>query len=181
MVMHGLHRKVDNWFARNAIKLSRSFAIVFGIIWGIDGSLKFTGALATSLSSTIAQAAQGQPSWLQGWFSFWAAQTASNPAFWVYLVGFLELALAFALITGFMRKAAYTGGVFLSVFIWAVPEGFGGPYGPASTDIGTGIVYAMVFMFLMVLNATHGANPYSLDAWIEKRINWWKDIAELRH
>ncbi len=175
-----LHKVVDNWFVRNSYKLSRAFAIVFGIIWGIDGYLKFLPGLAGSLGSMINSAAIGQPSWLQPWFSFWSSQVASNAQLWVYLVGVLELCLAFSLITGFLRKTAYTGGFLLSFFIWAVPEGFGGAIGPGSTDIGTGIVYAMVFLFLLMLNATHGTNPYTLDAKIEKKIKWWKALAELR-
>jgi len=61
-----------------------------------------------------------------------------------------------------------------------VPEGFGGPYGPASTDIGTGIVYALVFLLLMELNATYGASRYSLDAVIERRWPRWARLAEFR-
>lgn len=176
-----LHSRVDRWFVKNEYKLSRSFAIIFGIIWGIDGVLKFQNNLASSLTDMINSAAQGQPSWLQPWFSFWASQTAGNPVFWTYLVGALEIALAFALIVGFLRKTAYTGGFVLSFFIWAIPEGFGGTYGPGATDVGTGIVYAMVFLFLLVLNASHGTNPYTLDAKIEKKVKWWKGLAELNY
>ena len=179
--MPALHYRLDRWFVRNSLKLSRTFAIVFGLIWGIDGGLKFMGGAVSALPDMISSAAAGQPSWLQPWFSFWASQVSTNPTFWVYLTGVLELALAFALIAGFMRKTAYTGGFMLSLFIWAVPEGFGGPYGPTSTDIGTGIVYAMVFLFLLLLNATHGTNPYTLDAKIEKKAKWWKTFAELKY
>jgi hypothetical protein len=179
--MKSLHSKIDNWFVRSGYKLSRVFAIIFGIIWGIDGYLKFQNNLAASLSDMISGAAQGQPSWLQPWFSFWTTQAASNPVFWTYLVGALELSLAFALIAGFLRKTAYSGGFILSLFIWAVPEGFGGAYGPGATDIGTGIVYAMTFLFLLMLNASHGTDPYTLDARIEKKVSWWKALAELKY
>ena len=178
--MHkGLHP--DNWFQRNVLKISRVAAIVFGIIWGLDGFLKFQPGLVSAFSNMVSAAAQGQPAWLFPWFSFWSSQVSANPAVFVYAVGLLELALAFSLILGFMRKIAYGGGFILSLLIWAVPEGFGGAYGPGSTDIGTGIIYAMTFLFLAVLNATHGTNPYTLDAKIEKKVKWWKTLAEIKH
>lgn len=177
--MKGANRNTGRWFVRNSYALSRFFAIIFGVIWGIDGYLKFQPGVASSLSDMITSASARQPFWLQPWFSFWSTQVSSGAQFWVYLVGILELAIAFALIAGFMRKTAYFGGILLSLFIWAVPEGFGGAYGPGATDIGTGIVYAMVFLFLLVLNATHGTNPYTLDAKIEKKIPRWKTVAEV--
>ncbi len=175
-----LHLNFDRWFSKNAYAVGRAFAIVFGVIWGIDGVFKFTNGLVDSLPSMISSAAANQPSWLSGWFSFWSAQTAGNPAFWVYLTGALELALAFSLIFGFARKIGYGGGFLLSLFIWAVPEGFGGPYGPGATDIGTGIIYALVFLFLMAWNASAGKNTYTLDRKIEKRFKSWKAIAEIK-
>ena len=179
--MPALHYRLDRWFVRNGLKLSRTFAIIFGIIWGIDGFFKFQPGMVQAFPSMVSAAAAGQPSFLHGWYSFWIAQASANPAFWVYLTGVLELALAVALIAGLMRKTAYMGGFVLSLLIWAVPEGFGGPYGPTSTDIGTGIVYAMVFLFLLMLNATHGTDPYTLDAKIEKKAKWWKTFAELKY
>lgn len=122
----------------------------------------------------------GQPAWLHGWFAFWATQATQNAALWVYLTGVLELALALGLIFGFMRKVTYGLGLALSLVIWAVPEGFGGPYGPTSTDIGTGIVYAFVFLLLMIVNATYGPSRYSLDRLLERRWPAWQRIAEIR-
>ena len=36
----------------------------------------------------------------------------------------------------------------MSILIWAVGEGFGGPYTSGATDIGTAIIYALVFAAL---------------------------------
>jgi len=72
------------------------------------------------------------------------------------MTGMGELALASALILGLLRRMAFTFGFFLSLVIWSVPEGFGGPYGPGSTGIGTGNVHALVFVFLPLINATFG-------------------------
>src|SRR5205807_3726447 len=76
----------------------------------------------------------GQPAWLQPWFNFWYNATVGNAAPFVYGIALLEVSLGVALVLGLVRKLAYIGGLILSLLIWAIPEGFGGPYGPGSTD-----------------------------------------------
>jgi len=110
---------VEGWWPRNAHVLKTLFRMLFGAIWVIDGSLKFQAGFVNAFSGEVS--GSGQPAWLQGWFSFWATQVNGNTAFWVYLVGSLELALGLALLFGFMRKITYVGGALLSLFIWAVP------------------------------------------------------------
>lgn len=171
---------LDNWLARNATQLKTVMRVIFGIVWAVDGAFKFQPGFVDSFPDIVSKAASGQPSWLAGWYAYWATTTTSNPALFVYGTGLLELGLAFCLITGFLRKLAYTVGFFLSLLIWSVPEGFGGPYGPGSTDIGTGIIYAFVFIFLLLTNATYGTSRFSLDRLIEKRWPAWKRIAEIR-
>ena len=179
MTVPRIGARVDSWFVRHARAFTRSIEMLFGLMWLVDASLKFQPGFVSAFSDLISTASMNQPAWLQGWFAFWTMATASNPAFFVYLVAFLELALALALILGFMRKTAYAGGIILSLIIWSVPEGFGGPYGPGSTDIGTGIIYAVVFLLLLALNATYRNNHYTLDSLIEKRLKWWGMLAEL--
>jgi uncharacterized membrane protein YphA (DoxX/SURF4 family) len=98
--------------------------------------------------------------------------------YFAYLIAFSELASGLILILGFMRKTTYTAGMLLSLLIWSVPEGFGGPYGSGSTDVGTGVIYAVVFLLLLAMNATYRDNSYTLDAVIEKRLKWWSALAE---
>ncbi len=175
-----LQESADNWFVRHAGALKSVMRIVFGVVWGIDGLLKFQPGVSDSLAGMISDAGQGQPAWLQPWFAFWSQTVSSNPGFFTTTIGLLEVALALALLLGFLRKLAYTGGFFLSLVIWSVPEGFGGPYGPGSTDIGTGIIYAFVFLFLMVVAATYGPSRWSLDYRIERRWPAWRRLAEFR-
>lgn len=165
-------------FSRNKEKLKTTIHIVFGFVWLIDGALKFQPGMPTIFSQLIQNAAQGQPSWLMLWFNFWLHIVSGNPVFWVYFIGISEVLLGLALIAGLMRKTTYLLGALLSLFIWAIPEGLGGPYGPSSTDIGTGIIYALVFIALMLINAGYGPSKLSFDYWLEKRIKWWKKIAE---
>ncbi len=171
---------LDNWFVRHVGSLKTVIRVIFGIVWAIDGAFKFQPGFADSLPQMISDAGQGQPGWLQPWFAFWSHTVSVNPGFFATTIGLSELAVAFALVMGFMRKVAYTGGIFLSLVIWSVPEGFGGPYGPGSTDIGTGIIYAFVFILLMLINATFGPSRWSLDYNIERRWPAWKRIAEIR-
>ncbi len=178
--VHRLQESADNWFVRHVAALKSGMRIIFGLVWGIDGLLKLQPGFADTLVGQITDAATGQPGWLQPWFSFWSQTVASNPAFFATSIGLLEIALALALVFGLLRKLAYTGGFFLSLVIWSVPEGFGGAYGPGSTDIGTGIIYAFCFLFLMILAATYGPSAWSLDYQIEKRWKGWRRIAEFR-
>jgi uncharacterized membrane protein YphA (DoxX/SURF4 family) len=161
---------------RNPAGFARVIEIIFGIIWGIDGTFKFLPGVVQAFPGLILQASAGQPSWLSGWFTFWAHATLGNPAVFVYSVGLFELALAFCLIFGFMRRIGYAGGFVLSLLIWSVPEGFGGPYGPGSTDIGTGIIYAVVFLLLMAIALTNKENRTSLDYIIGKRFKGWRKV-----
>jgi nitrite reductase (NO-forming) len=154
--------------------------VIFGTFWLIDGYLKFQPGMVRAFPSLIQSVASGQPSWLGGWFSFWASATSSNAAPAVYSIGALELALGACLVLGLMRKVAYIVSFFYSLVIWSVPEGFGGPYGPGSTDIGTGIVYALASLLFLLIIGIFGPSPYSLDYQVERKFPAWKRLAELR-
>ena len=152
--------------------------ISFGIIWAIDAGLKWAPGFRSGYSDTITQAAKGQPGWLHPWFNFWAGP--SHPYFWAYLVAVIETLIAAALILGFARKVTYLSATVFSLLIWATAEGFGGPYTSGSSDIGTAIIYAVVFMGLLALSAYAGPARYSVDYYLEQRISWWWKVAEVR-
>lgn len=152
--------------------------IVFGLIWLVDSFFKFQPDFIKSLPDLIKEGAASQPAWLGGWFNLWVNVTSSNPTPWAYLIGLTELGLAISLIFGFMRKIGYSVGILTSLIIWSVPEGFGGPYGPTSTDIGTGIIYAVVFVLFIVINNLEGPSKLSVDYYIEQKYHWWKLLAE---
>ena len=165
-----------NWVVRNVSWLKSFIRIILGMVWLIDGYLKFLPGLVDSFPALIKS--EGQPAWLQPWFNFWSSVTSANAAPFVYSIGTLEMVLGAALVLGFMRKIAYVGGMVLSLLIWAIPEGFGGPYGPASTDIGTGVIYSFLFLSLIIINTISGPSKYSLDFLLERKIPIWKRVAE---
>lgn len=173
---------VSTWWVRHAHGLKTLLRLLLGIAWLVDGVLKFTSGFVNDFLASVQTSQSNAPSWLSGWFSFWAAQANSNAAAIVDTVGTLEILLGLALLLGFMRKIAYVGGVLLSLLIWAVPEGFGGPYqtGSGGTDVGTGVIYAVAFLGLILINATYGPSRFSLDALIERRVPGWARLAEFR-
>ncbi|MGO9644287.1 MAG: DoxX family protein [Candidatus Bathyarchaeia archaeon] len=170
----------NTWWTRYNSELAALLRIGFGFVWVIDGMMKFVYMVPSDVVDMVQASGQGQPSWLGGWFNFWLGLVSANPSIIMYAVGVLELLLGFALILGFMRKIAYLAGIFLSLMIWSVDEGFGGPYGPGSTDIGAAVMYAFVFFALLIIDASYAPNKYSLDAIIETRKEWWSKLAELR-
>ena len=171
---------VSSNIRRNSLLLARISAIVFGILWLYDGFFKFWNNLYIYMPSAIQSAGVGQPSYLNGWFSFWYHIVVSNPILFTWMTGILELSVGFALIAGFARKLAYFGGIILAFIIWSVPEGFGGPYGPGSLVTGAADVYAISFLLIIALNATFGPDIYTLDKLIERKYRNWSKIAEIR-
>jgi uncharacterized membrane protein YphA (DoxX/SURF4 family) len=153
--------------------------ITFGMIWLIDAVLKWLPGFRAGYMGMISGAGQGQPGWLKPWFSFWTTLQHPHPSVYAYVVAILETLVAVAVITGFARKLTYVTAAAFSVVIWAAAEGFGGPYTSGASDIGTAIIYALVFMCLLTLAAYTGPDTYSVDHYLEKKISWWWKVAEL--
>jgi uncharacterized membrane protein YphA (DoxX/SURF4 family) len=155
--------------------------ITFGGIWLIDAVLKWLPGFRSGYMSSITGAGMGQPGWLQWWFHFWTYLQHPAPSFWAVLVAILETLVALAVILGFARKVSYIASAVFCVVIWAAAEGFGGPYGSGASDIGTAIIYALVFMCLLTLAAYTGTDRYSVDYYLEQKISWWHKVAEVGH
>jgi uncharacterized membrane protein YphA (DoxX/SURF4 family) len=153
--------------------------ITFGMIWLIDAVLKWLPGFRAGYMGMISGAGQGQPGWLKPWFSFWTTLQHPHPSVYAYLVAVLETLVAVAVLTGFARKYTYLAAAAFSVVIWAAAEGFGGPYTSGASDIGTAIIYALVFMCLLTLAAYTGPDTYSVDHFLEKKISWWWKVAEV--
>jgi uncharacterized membrane protein YphA (DoxX/SURF4 family) len=172
----GAQIRLDNWFVRNQDPLRTTLRVILGVVLLIDGSLKFQPGFVAGFSVP----SQTSPAWLDPWFSFWSSQVSANTALWVYMTGAFELGLGLALFFGFLRKVAYSLGIVLMLLIWAVPESFGAPYGPTSTDIGTGVVYAMLLLALLLFDAMLGPGRYSLDGAIVRRWPGWARVSEVQ-
>src|SRR5207249_10110324 len=101
---------MDNWFVRHVGGLKTAIRVVFGIVWGIDGALKFQPGVAQSLSGMISDAAQGQPDWLALWFNFWSQAVSSNPEFFTSTLGLFDLAISFVLLTRLFMMISFSVG-----------------------------------------------------------------------
>ena len=154
--------------------------ITFGVIWLIDAVLKWLPGFRSGYMDTIMGQAAGQPGWLKPWFDFWINFQHPNAVFFAYLVAAIETLIAVALIAGFARKVTYLSAIAFSLLIWATAEGFGGPYTSGAADIGTAIIYAVVFAGLLALSAYAGPARYSVDYYLEQKISWWWKVAEVR-
>jgi uncharacterized membrane protein YphA (DoxX/SURF4 family) len=151
--------------------------ITFGIMWAINAAFKWQSAFRDGFLDQIKGAADGQPSWLHGWFNFWIQLLSHNPHMFALLVTVVETLIALALIFGLARRTTYLAAAFFSLFIWAIPEGFGGPYSATSTDIGTGIIYAVVFLSLYGLDRLAATARWSLDNYLVEHLPWWSFLA----
>ena len=138
-------RCVPAW-PKDALRIS------FGIIWLIDAVLKWLPGFRTDYMGAIMGEAQGQPGWLKPWFDFWINLQHPRVTFFAYLVAVTETLIALALIAGFARKLTYSAAIVFSLLIWATAEGFGGPYTAGAADIGTAVIYAVVFAGLLTLS-----------------------------
>jgi nitrite reductase (NO-forming) len=154
--------------------------VAFGIIWVVDAALAWTSQFAVHFVGYLHNAAQGQPSWLSGWFNFWIAIVTPNVDIFIWLVRIGETLIAVALLAGFARKTLYVVGALFSLLIWSTAEGFGGPYAVGATNMGAAITYVLIFIALMAINSRSGTSPYSVDYLIERRWPGWRRIAEWR-
>jgi nitrite reductase (NO-forming) len=173
--------RIDRLLVENNIILARFMEIIFGVIWILDGSFLLQKNFVTIFTNIILTTGQNQPAFLAGWFSFWSGIILPNAYTFMYMIAFLEFMLAVSLILGLGRKIGYAGGFILSILLWAIPEGFGGPYNSGVAEIGTGIIYAIVFIFLAITSSIHGRNKYTADYYIEKKADKWKYIAEINY
>ncbi len=152
--------------------------LLFGVAWAIDAVLKWLPGYRHTFLSQLHSAAGGQPAFLHGWFTFWIGLQSHAPAVFADLTGLAETSLALVLIFGVARRAGYTMGIIYSLLVWSVGEGFGGPYVSGSTDIGAGIIYALLFGALLAFALPASRERLSLDRVLERRWGWWKQLAE---
>jgi len=153
--------------------------IVFGVIWLIDAGLKMNHVFVNDFKADFTEGAAGQPGWLHWWFHFWTRVIDTSPSTFAYITIVLEILLGLSLVFGFARRVGYIAGFVFSFAIWALPEGFGGPYSMASTDINQGIIYALLFAALYGLDSAITGKPaWTVDDKLERRFSWWRPIAE---
>ncbi len=152
--------------------------VMFGVIWAIDAVLKWLPGYRHSYVGALNASAQGQPLFLHGWFHFWITLQSSAPSLFATLTGLMETGLALVLLLGIGRRAGYAVGAVYALLVWAVGEGFGGPYTSGATDIGAGIIYTTTFLALLASAPPARRERLSLDRILVARLPWWRHLAE---
>ncbi|MBV1705116.1 MAG: hypothetical protein KGI57_05505 [Hyphomicrobiales bacterium] len=140
--------------------------IAFGIVWAIDAAFKWQPGFTDNFVSYVTGALKDQPVAVRAWIRLWVDVIQVDPRLFAHLVATSETALAIALIAGAFSNLAFFGGTSLALVIWSTAEGFGGPYKTGSTDIGTAIIYVLVFVGLFLAKA-------GLPLGIDRRLTPW--------
>jgi len=144
----------------NGIGLLR---MAFGGVWAIDAWFKWQPDFINNFTTYLTGAQQDQPAWIQSWIGFWINVVNVNPQVFAHLVAISETAIAIALLFGVLTNLASLGGILLTIVIWTTAEGFGGPYRAGSADIGSAIIYALVFVGLVL---SQSGLYLGLDRWL---------------
>lgn len=164
--------QLQSWRVKGLVILR----IFLGAIWTFDAWLKWQPDFIRNFTGYLSNAAsqQGQPAAVVSWIGFWQGLVQVNPTAFGVIVALLETALAISLIFGFFSNVGYVGGALLALIIWSVAEGFGGPYGPGSTDVGAAIIYVPAFAALFLTSAgLYGG----VDSWLGPRLGRWAFLA----
>jgi len=151
--------------------------ILFGLVWAVDASFKWQPAFVNGFAGYLAGAMKGQPPAVQTWIGFWLGLVKTDPVLFARAVAVCETLLAIALILGVFTNLACLGGAVMSFMIWSTAEGFGGPYVPGSTDIGTSIIYVFVFAALLLASA---GRYWSIDQYLGPCLGRWACLASGR-
>jgi len=161
---HADNTHVSTWRAK-AIALLRA---AFGLIWAIAAWLKWQPPFINSFSEHVSASGEGQPAAIQAWISLWSHLINTNPHLFAYVLASTETAIAVCLSFGLLTNLTCVVGLLLSLGIWSVGEGFGGPYKLGeSTDVGTALIYALLSAVLLAIAA---GRYYSVDQWLTPRL-----------
>jgi uncharacterized membrane protein YphA (DoxX/SURF4 family) len=147
-------------------KAFAALRIVFGGVWLVDAYFKWQPSFFANFTNYLSGNLDNQPALVRDWIIFWIHLVGINPNLFALLVALAETALAFALIFGFLTRMAIWGGIALSLVIWSAAEGFGGPYIAGSTDIGSAVIYILVFAALLISKSWE---YWSADAWLRSK------------
>jgi nitrite reductase (NO-forming) len=152
--------------------------LAFGAVLAINAVLKWLPGYRNSYLDGLKEVAQGQPGFLHGWFHFWITLQSGSPSLWADLTGVAETSIALVLLLGVARRPGYLFGAVYMLLVWGVGEGFGGPYSSGATDVGTGIIYTLLFLVLFVTARTAADERLSVDRWLVARHPRWARIAD---
>lgn len=177
---------------RRLKSLARSSASLGGLlnnvrVWQILARLLLGGIMLGSayalltdpdgLTEPLERAAQGGSGM---WLNFWSDLVLPHQYGFSYLIGAIELVIAFGVLLGLLRKAIYLVGMVLGVFLWSVPEAFAGLQSSVPLANSAGLMFILVFLLLATLDTAFGPGRYTLDDLLEHRWPQWARLSEFR-
>jgi thiosulfate dehydrogenase [quinone] large subunit len=148
--------------------------VIFGLVWAVDAWFKWQPDFINNFTDYLTGALDGQPPAVQAWINFWINTIKVDPHVFAHIIAISETAVAAGLIFGIFSNLTNLGGALMSLVIWSTAEGFGGPYVAGSADIGSAVIYALVFAGLFLSNA---GLVLGLDQWLTPRLGYWSFLA----
>lgn len=127
--------------------------IGFGLVYAVDAWFKWQPAFLGNVAGYLTGAMHGQPAAIRAWIGLWAGLVGAAPHAFGYAVALGETAVAIGLVLGLLSNLTCGVGALLALMIWSTAEGFGGLYHAGATDVGTAIIYALVFAGLFLAQA----------------------------
>jgi hypothetical protein len=132
-----------------SIPSRRTFQIILGSIWLLDGLLQLKPQMFTSafIQQVILPNTQNQPAWIAASIE-WAGRIAAlHIVVWNALFAAIQIILGLALIFDLWSRGALAASFLWSAIVWWVGEGFGG-LATGSALVPTGAPGAIVFYVL---------------------------------
>lgn len=152
--------------AGNAAWRGYGFAVIrilFGAAWAVDAYFKWNPVFIENFVQYVHGAMEGQPAFVKAWVHFWCTIVGIDPHVFAYITAIGETLVAIGLILGLFSALADLAGALLMLLIWAIAEGFGGPYTAGTLEIGSAVIYVLVCAALWL---GHAGSYLSLDAWL---------------
>lgn len=134
----------------------RTVRLLFGALWAFDAAWKWTPYFIHHSLSYLTQSEAGQPAWIVAYIQFFvhAIRAIGQDVFGVG-AALVETLLAVSLLTNRGMRYFLPIGFLYSLGVWTVAEGWGGPYGAVTgvggDVLGTTIIYALLYLYLMVM------------------------------
>ena len=173
-LLNGAPREASSQLASWRLGGIAALRIAFGCVWAIDAWFRWQPGFADNFTGYLTKALDGQPPVVVTWINFWIHVVSVNPHLFAILVAGGETAIALGLLFGALSNLTCLVGILLSLSIWSTAHGFGGPYGPGSTDIGVSIIYVLVFTGLLLGNA---GLTLGVDRYLASALGRWKFLA----
>ncbi|MHB1938660.1 MAG: hypothetical protein ACYCOR_19070 [Acidobacteriaceae bacterium] len=130
---------------------------LFGIVWAINTALEANAAYIRRFLHSMVARIPGQPALIQAYLRNAVAVVRTiGPSHVAMVTIALDAVIAASLLTGLWVRPAAWLGVIYSLLLWSTVGGFGGPFTTGATDPGTAIVYALVFLCVLVVPSDAG-------------------------